>query len=467
MTNPGSSRIPRLSVFTKQSYVERSPSPYRPPTPNSSRMRMEALKQQVQARTALRKQQEQQRHQDEDSDAEVSDRGRNLPPLGDNLKMAIGLAAHRDGQNKEDTEEEDDEGIGVAPQPPVKSSKKGKSRRVSPDPQDGDNGDSEFEQGSPLPERPVTPVPRQLDQVEDVVHMLRDLTPRTRRAAVAAALGDDEEAPEIPVVESDEDVEYDNVYAAKVSKLSKDRRSGAAVAKPQAESFKRQRSPQELTNLKRSRLDKAAALQHSFSDSNVLRGQPFRTGTLSTASVDLPSIIVINKLRQSMYVPLWHFSQEGIIEGHARDASIQFSSTPTLTMIIDSLGANAQLGDHKKEDWAMSFHEMSAAFKILWKTYDKLIAEARDESKEWLELERDHFKKMWDEVENHDYCIKLPGWPWLALYVHKVRHDYFKSPYGQRLDPGEWQDKIFKRAGDDLELLWKQHRAVVPAPEAV
>ncbi|CAD6952744.1 unnamed protein product, partial [Tilletia caries] len=109
------------------------------------------------------------------------------------------------------------------------------------------------------------------------------------------------------------------------------------------ESLKRRHSPREIQDLKRSRLD-AYSLHHSASDPLIMKGAPFKPGAQSGSSVDMPSLVILNKLRNSMYVPLWHFTQEGIKAGRARDANVASATTAALSKLLDTFGASAQLG---------------------------------------------------------------------------------------------------------------------------
>ncbi|CAD6889706.1 unnamed protein product [Tilletia caries] len=218
---------------------------------------------------------------------------------------------------------------------------------------------------------------------------------------------------------SDSETAQDNPYRRPVTK--------APPPTSTPSSSKHKLSPQGLPSLKKIR-HQAPLLGRSDSEPSLIRGRPFQPKAKSTATVDLPSLVVINKLRNSMYVPLWHFTQEGIVEGRARDAHVVHTTTPTIAQLLDSSGPNAQLGQHKKQDLAMSYAEMSSAFKAFDKSMEKVVAEAKGEVKEWLQIEKDAWVDMWSSVRDHPLIGKSGGWAILARYVDLLRHDYYDAP---------------------------------------
>ncbi|KAE8241335.1 hypothetical protein A4X03_0g8172 [Tilletia caries] len=93
----------------------------------------------------------------------------------------------------------------------------------------------------------------------------------------------------------------------------------------------------------------------------------------------------------------------------------------------------------------MSYAEMSSAFKAFDKSMEKVVAEAKGEVKEWLQIEKDAWVDMWSSVRDHPLIGKSGGWAILARYVDLLRHDYYDAPYGYRLDPATWQPDIMAR----------------------
>ncbi|KAE8236512.1 hypothetical protein A4X06_0g9525, partial [Tilletia controversa] len=278
--------------------------------------------------------------------------------------------------------------------------------------------------------RPITPAPT---KIEDLFSLFEQLTPTSRKVALGRLL---------PVAKgpnhagSDSETTQDNPYRRPVTK--------APPPTSTPSSSKHKLSPQGLPSLKKIR-HQAPLLGRSDSEPSLIRGRPFQPKAKSTATVDLPYLVVINKLRNSMYVPLWHFTQEGIVEGRARDAHVVHTTTPTIAQLLDSSGPNAQLGQHKKQDLAMSYAEMSSAFKAFDKSMEKVVAEAKGEVKEWLQIEKDAWVDMWSSVRDHPLIGKSGGWAILARYVDLLRHDYYDAPYGYRLDPATWQSDIMAR----------------------
>ncbi|KAE8181155.1 hypothetical protein CF336_g9023, partial [Tilletia laevis] len=280
--------------------------------------------------------------------------------------------------------------------------------------------------------RPITPEPT---KIEDLFSLFEQLTPTSRKTALGRLLPV-AKGPNHAESDSETPQAQDNPYRRPVAK--------APPPTSTPSSSKHKLSPQGLPSLKKIR-HQAPLLGRSDSEPSLIRGRPFQPKAKSTATVDLPSLVVINKLRNSMYVPLWHFTQEGIVEGRARDAHVVHTTTPTIAQLLDSSGPNAQLGQHKKQDPAMSYAEMSSAFKAFDKSMEKVVAEAKGEVKEWLQIEKDAWVDMWSSVRDHPLIGKSGGWAILARYVDLLRHDYYDAPYGYRLDPATWQSDIMAR----------------------
>ncbi|KAE8222055.1 hypothetical protein CF326_g8447 [Tilletia indica] len=283
------------------------------------------------------------------------------------------------------------------------------------------------------------------------------LSPDSRRAGLKKLLKTDEEE------WSDDEVEEEpiNPYQTKGKAKKKLESLYRSLASSKRNPAKRQRSPNEFAVLKRSRVD-PPLLQSSKNESAILKGRPFQPKAKITSTVDMPSYVVINKLRNSMYVPMWHFTQEGIIAGRARDANVSYAAGATLSKLLDTLGTNtklidhrkedSQLIDHRKEDSQLSFQEMTSAFQIFKKVMAKVVAEADEEVKEWLLIEKLGFEAMWEMLQEHSFLHKEIGWPWLAKYVEKFRVEYYNSPHGRRPDPSEWSDDVWKLVKDEVDL---------------
>ncbi|KAE8210904.1 hypothetical protein CF327_g5285 [Tilletia walkeri] len=209
------------------------------------------------------------------------------------------------------------------------------------------------------------------------------MTPRTCEAASALAadmaggLEQEEEEQWEDEVVSDQEVEYANPYRQQAKPISKSFKAELERDCPS----KRQRSPQEMKTTKQSRLD-SVGMHPSFSEP-TLKGLPFVPNSTSATTIDMPSLVIINKMCNSMYVPLWHFTQEGIIAGRARDVHVHYSTTASISKMLDAMGANAQLADPKKEDKHMSYLEMSSAITTYFKIYDKIVVELDSEAAKW------------------------------------------------------------------------------------
>ncbi|KAE8221495.1 hypothetical protein CF319_g5157, partial [Tilletia indica] len=339
----------------------------------------------------------------------------------------------------------DDEGLGQAAagglvgaddgDDPPRPKDKGKGRKMTPpdsSPRHDEQDSPSDEEEEPSPPRTPPRGPHKKDRAEQLdkfIELFSNMTPRTREAAsahaadMAGGLEQEEEEQWEDEVVSDQEVEYANPYRQQAKPTSKSFKAELERAGPS----KRQRSPQEMKMTKRSRLD-SVGMHHSFSEP-ILKGLPFVPNSTSATTIDMPSLVIINKMRNSMYVPLWHFTQEGIIAGRARDAHVHYSTTASLSKMLDAMGANAQLGDPKKEDKHMSYLEMSSAMTTYFKVYDKIIVESDSEAAEWLTYERDAWKQTWHIVSNHQFIHRGKiGWKWLSAYVDKFRHEYFDSP---------------------------------------
>ncbi|KAE8226947.1 hypothetical protein CF319_g537 [Tilletia indica] len=325
---------------------------------------------------------------------------------------------------------------------------KGKERQVSPHPSQQEVEEDDFEEDDTPATPPKKSRPEQVRaiQLNEFAALFDDMTPKTKQAAISRAL-------DINAAMNEEGDEHDEVLD-QVNPYRKLKKQPPVVDKPRREvedSLKRDRSPQEIQSIKRARMQ-SEILHRSDSEPLIMRGAPFKPGAKSGASVDMPSLVILNKLRNSMYVPLWHLTQEGIAVGRARDAHVVYSTTAALSKLFDTMGANAQLDSPRKEDWALSFLEMSSAHKTLFKVFDKIIAEASGEVKQWLTMEKEGWQAAWKTVKDNEFSDRESSWPYMAMYIDKLRHDYYDTAYGGRPDINEWQEPIWKRAKDAMEF---------------
>ncbi|KAE8193447.1 hypothetical protein CF335_g5587 [Tilletia laevis] len=81
---------------------------------------------------------------------------------------------------------------------------------------------------------------------------------------------------------------------------------------------------------------------------------------------------------------------------------------------------------------------MSSAFKVLLKIYDKLVLETVKEAKDWIRTEKEAWQAGWEMVRESEYADRKSSWEYLALYVEKLRQEYYNSRYGDRPDPSVW-----------------------------
>ncbi|CAD6891927.1 unnamed protein product [Tilletia caries] len=314
-------------------------------------------------------------------------------------------------------------------------SSKGKSRRLSSD------SDSELSEEvrrqvrrQLKAQRPITP---ERKNVDDLFDLFKQLSPGSKKEAVGRLATKDQAA-----ADSDSDASYGNPYTKK--------KPSVTAPSSSASSSKHKLSPLHMSTHKKKKV--APALSRYDSEPSVLRGRPFQPKAKSSASIDLPALVVVNKLRSSLYVPLWHFTQEGVADGRAREAHVLQTTNPTLTQLLETSGNHAPLGQHKKQDRAMTYREMSAAFNTFIKTMEKVVHEASGEEKEWLEIEKDAWAEMWAMIRDHEFIAKPNGWSILALYVDFLRHDYYDAPYGNRLDPSCWQKDIMAKIRAQFEF---------------
>ncbi|CAD6984390.1 unnamed protein product, partial [Tilletia controversa] len=187
------------------------------------------------------------------------------------------------------------------------------------------------------------------------------------------------------------------------------------------------------------------------SDSDASYGNPYTKKKPSFAAPSASASSSKHKLS-----PLWGSSikkkKEGVADGRAREAHVLQTTNHTLTQLLETSGNHAPLGQHKKQDRAMTYREMSAAFNTFIKTMEKVVHEASGEEKEWLGIEKDAWVEMWTMIRDHEFIAKPNGWSILALYVDFLRHDYYDAPYGSRLDPSCWQKDIMANIRAQFEF---------------
>ncbi|CAD7060892.1 unnamed protein product [Tilletia caries] len=200
-------------------------------------------------------------------------------------------------------------------------SSKGKSRRLSSD------SDSELSEEvrrqvrrQLKAQRPITP---ERKNVDDLFDLFKQLSPGSKKEAVGRLATKDQAA-----ADSDSDASYGNPYTKK--------KSAVTAPSSSASSSKHKLSPLHMSTHKKKKV--APALSRYDSEPSVLRGRPFQPKAKSSASIDLPALVVVNKLRSSLYVPLWHFTQEGVADGRAREAHVLQTTNPTLTQLLETSG---------------------------------------------------------------------------------------------------------------------------------
>ncbi|CAD6983412.1 unnamed protein product [Tilletia controversa] len=184
-------------------------------------------------------------------------------------------------------------------------------------------------------QRPRTP---ERTNVDDLFNLFKQLSPSSKQEAVGRLATKGQDA-----ADSDSDASYGNPYTKK--------KPSFAAPSASASSSKHKLSPLWGSSIKKKKV--APPLSRYDSEPSVLRGRPFQPKAKSSASIDLPSLVVVNKLRSSLYVPLWHFTQEGVADGRAREAHVLQTTNPTLTQLLETSSNHAPLGQHKKQDRAI------------------------------------------------------------------------------------------------------------------
>ncbi|KAE8231927.1 hypothetical protein CF326_g3045, partial [Tilletia indica] len=308
---------------------------------------------------------------------------------------------------------------------PPRRKDKGKGRKMTPPDSSPRRDDQVFPSDEEEEHSPPRTPPRgphkkdRAEQLDKFIELFSNMTPRTREAAsahaadMAGGLEQEEEQWEDEVV-SDQEVEYANPY----------RQQAAGEVRLQVD---------------QGEIRAGWSIQETPLPSRDEDNEAFSAGLGRHASL-------IQRADTEG-------SAEGIIAGRARDAHVHYSTTASLSKMLDAMGANAQLGDPKKEDKHMSYLEMSSAMTTYFKVYDKIIVESDSEAAEWLTYERDAWKQTWHIVSNHQFIHRGKiGWKWLSAYVDKFRHEYFDSPFGGRLDPNKFQDGTWGRVKDDFEI---------------
>ncbi|KAE8236210.1 hypothetical protein A4X03_0g9518, partial [Tilletia caries] len=334
-----------------------------------------------------------------------------------------------------------------------KANSKGKARRVSPRPEQHPSA------SAPTEHRPVTP-PSGLHQAHiDLIGHFEKLSPRSKVEWLMQGGPDDK----------NESKESPPAQAATAANPYRQRRSqDHSPSRPQARELppvlKRPFyvSPDGFPVAhKRAKVADdplPARFEHQ-------RQQPAeQSGPPQSAWVDddddewlgsstVPHNSVLKRLANAELIPLWHFTEEGMLSGHAR--GIKTKELPeSLSGMLDSVAKSAALPEPKRQDADLSLPEMWAAANNMLMYMAIIANDAVDPVKtSLLYQERDGWRKAFNEIFNHNLVMEDPvkNWPTLAEYVDNIRKTIYLRPVGSRIKPFGIRDKLFRQISDTVQ----------------
>ncbi|KAE8236234.1 hypothetical protein A4X03_0g9508, partial [Tilletia caries] len=335
-----------------------------------------------------------------------------------------------------------------------KASAKGKARRVSPRPENQPSSSAHTEH------RPVTP-PSGLHQAHiDLIGHFEKLSPRSKvEWLMQSSSSDKDTGKEDPPAQA---AAAANPYR---QRRSQDHSPSRPQAREQPPVLKRPFyvSPDGLPVAhKRAKVADdplPARFEHQ-------RQQPVeQSGPPQSAWVDddddewlgsstVPHNSVLKRLANAELIPLWHFTEEGMLSGHARGTKAK-DLPESLSGMLDSVAKSAALPEPKRQDADLSLPEMWAAANNMLMYMAIIADDAVDpDKKNLLQQERDGWRKAFNEVFNHQLVMEDPvkNWPILAEYVDNIRKKIYLRPVGSRIKPFGIRDKLFQGSDSYLQL---------------
>ncbi|KAE8189416.1 hypothetical protein CF336_g5741, partial [Tilletia laevis] len=167
----------------------------------------------------------------------------------------------------------------------------------------------------------------------------------------------------------------------------------------------------------------------------------------------IPHNSILKRLANAELIPLWHFTEEGMLAGHARGTKAK-DFPDSLSGMLDSVAKSAALPEPKRQDADLSLPEMWAAANNML-MYMAVIANdiVDSDKKNLLQQERDGWRKAFNEIFNHNLVMEDPvkNWPTLAEYVDNIRKKIYLRPVGSRIKPFGIRDKLFRTISDNVQ----------------
>ncbi|KAK0517967.1 hypothetical protein OC842_007942, partial [Tilletia horrida] len=307
-------------------------------------------------------------------------------------------------------------------------------------------GDNPGQVGPSQAQRPQTPPPRAGEDSELVTEMAK-LTPNTKSKVWSMIKGKakrvvspgtrsrrDRDADEAEVAfyghgdvdDSDDDVERSNPYKSKLDPRtargfpSSQAQAGHEVGTAAVESSSstaHKRSPAasgtaEQRQAQQQQYQYQQQHQQQHEQGRLLRPDERKRAWIqgSSASSAVPVVhpSVTNKLANSQYVPLWHFTSEGIDKGYSKALKAK-DFGDTVSSFLDAAGRATELATTERKDSQLSFTEMYQAVKVWGNTMKDLLDAEMDEERYYI-LEDDYLGwcKQFDLVFDHGVLKEDP-----------------------------------------------------------
>ncbi|KAL9934966.1 hypothetical protein V8E36_006042, partial [Tilletia maclaganii] len=158
----------------------------------------------------------------------------------------------------------------------------------------------------------------------------------------------------------------------------------------------------------------------------------------------------------STYVPLWHFTPEGIRAGYEKG----MTTTKTGRALIEQPGAQVELADVKVADGRMSFHQFFAAADTWVAAIRHCAVTAQDPvAASMLSQEAEGWgtamQNLLSAPEAKTPEAKTPeGWKFQARYAEMLRREFYAFPPGElRLDPSKHQHEIWEQVKRNVQVF--------------
>ncbi|KAK0519698.1 hypothetical protein OC835_007443 [Tilletia horrida] len=178
-------------------------------------------------------------------------------------------------------------------------------------------------------------------------------------------------------------------------------------------------------------------------------------GKVSSDMVQLPCQATVNKVANSMFIELYHFTPAGIAAGYQKNPMSE-----TGKRLGDLLGAEIQLPAVKILDEHMSFDQAYRATKNHVATIRHAARQQIDPTKKMiLSNEAEVWKKAYEDIME-----SLRPWHMKVVYLAILRQQYYLSTVGsQRPNPSLWQDDIWQHVRSMFEDRAGASPATVPS----